>query len=293
MSLTALSSSPHHLPPSLPRWARGRKRASQWAEMLEVFGADRSLHISWQRTDANAAVLPYCAQLIPWHWHNIIVSSDPTWYTIYHDVASPAPEARVPPSVALGLVCELLYTAPVVNLDLWMHVWLCTSAICAPQRRGLMAFSYVHDSVQQETVRAAQPTTALVTVNKGAHVRTCAPARGARLRARHVRVDGREHGACTGARAARARARHGAYAAHTRACARCVRACGRGAYARAGACRGVARGGGRRASAGAGARTKARACLRRSGGCVGYETHYQPGGTGCRMAEYEAGGGDD
>ncbi|KAJ7194331.1 hypothetical protein GGX14DRAFT_576467 [Mycena pura] len=29
-------------------------------------------------------------------------------------------------SVALGLVCALLYTArvPVVNLDLWVHVWL-------------------------------------------------------------------------------------------------------------------------------------------------------------------------
>ncbi|KAJ7195935.1 hypothetical protein GGX14DRAFT_403668 [Mycena pura] len=47
-------------------------------------------------TDADAAVLLYRTQLIPGYWHNIIASSDPTWYMIYHDVAPPAPEARVP-----------------------------------------------------------------------------------------------------------------------------------------------------------------------------------------------------
>ncbi|KAJ7224201.1 hypothetical protein GGX14DRAFT_386975 [Mycena pura] len=100
------------------------QHTSQWVEMLEAGSAHGGV-------DADAAVLPYCAQLILWHRHNIIVSSDLTRYTIYHNVALLVPEARVPPSVALGLMYELLYTAPVVNLDLWMHMYigdLCTAA---------------------------------------------------------------------------------------------------------------------------------------------------------------------
>ncbi|KAJ7192593.1 hypothetical protein GGX14DRAFT_479957 [Mycena pura] len=38
------------------------------------------------RSDADAEALLYRTQLIPGYWHNIVASSDPTRYTIYHDV---------------------------------------------------------------------------------------------------------------------------------------------------------------------------------------------------------------
>ncbi|KAJ7226145.1 hypothetical protein GGX14DRAFT_556894 [Mycena pura] len=207
--------------------------------------------------------------------------ADPMRYTIYHDVASPAPEARVPPSVALGLVCELLYTAPVVNLDLWMHVWLfmCTTVFSKkpyaqrslPRLWSLSTKGHVCAHALPLAVRAC---------GHGTYEWTGASTARARARARRVHRHGtartrRIHGACT----VRGRGLvHGPYAGDV--------ACAHGSCTVRTPCA-PARG----APAGA-----VRTCGRARAGMwpgAGAGVRAQPGGTGCRMAEYEAGGGDD
>ncbi|KAJ7224606.1 hypothetical protein GGX14DRAFT_651162 [Mycena pura] len=224
-------------------------------------------------TDVDAAVLPYCAQLIPGHRHNIIVSSV-MCTTVFSKPQKPYAQRSLPrlwPSLTKGHVCAHALSLPLAaracghGTYAWTGAYTGAGAARAQGRARHGAY-------------AARARCAGV----GSH-RRCAPARGERLRARHVRGDGdgREHGTCTRGRARRIR-RDGHSPYTGTSTARCIPGRGHGAYPGAGAGHG-ARGQGEQCVQGG--RGQACGCvrLRRSGGRVAYETlsarrHWMPHG---------------
>ncbi|KAJ7215833.1 hypothetical protein GGX14DRAFT_606748 [Mycena pura] len=103
--------------------------------------------------------------------HTRLLRQPPHVHSHWLISAPPAANLIVHWYFAHGIFKFYAARVPVINLDLWVHVWLCTWVICAPRRRDLMTFSHVHDSGQQapETVCAAQPPAAqVVRVNKRA-----------------------------------------------------------------------------------------------------------------------------